>query len=325
MDIFFIYLPIAKVTVFYPALILIGFVIGVLSGFFGVGGAWLATPALNALGLPMIYAVGTDIAHVGIKSIVGAYRHAKLGHVDFKLGLIMIPGSILGVHLGVDIVAYLNSFGDLDPILRISYLILLAGISVVFLYDLYIMRKKGDKAKQGLVWHKAVHDLRIPPHAHFKTSGITCSIWLPFLLSFVTGVMSSFLGIGGGLFRFPALIYLFGCSGPIAVGTDLFEVVISGIYGGTIFSLKGFVDYVALGFMLSGAVIGAYSGANVTKHLSPFKMRVFFLIMLVVCFVSIALKEMGYSMPALILILSGSFVISAALIGSLFFKKQKSR
>src|SRR5207249_9745503 len=75
----------------------IGFVVGVLGGFFGVGGSFIAGPALFALGLPMNFVVGTDLAHIVGKSIVAARKHRTLGNIDMKLGAIMVVGTIAGV------------------------------------------------------------------------------------------------------------------------------------------------------------------------------------------------------------------------------------
>src|SRR5436309_332753 len=76
-------------------LIVIGFIIGVLGGFFGVGGSFLAGPSLFALGVPMNFVVGTDLAHIVGKSIVAAKKHRALGNVDLKLGFIMVIGTII--------------------------------------------------------------------------------------------------------------------------------------------------------------------------------------------------------------------------------------
>ena len=89
----------------------------------------------------------------------------------------------------------------------------------------------GEHGTEGITWYKSLHRIKIPPIIHFKTAGFTCSAWLPIGVSFLTGVLAGFLGIGGGLFRMPALVYLIGCPTHIAVGTDLFEVMISGLYG----------------------------------------------------------------------------------------------
>ncbi|MGH9822257.1 MAG: TSUP family transporter, partial [Blastocatellia bacterium] len=49
-------------------LVTVGFIVGILGGFFGVGGSFLAAPALFAAGVPMNFVVGTDLAHIVGKS-----------------------------------------------------------------------------------------------------------------------------------------------------------------------------------------------------------------------------------------------------------------
>src|SRR5437764_6983068 len=87
-------------------LVLVGFVIGVLGGFFGVGGSFLAGPALFAAGVPMNFVVGTDLAHIVGKSIVAAKKHRTLGNVDFKFALLMVPGTIAGVETGAQLIQF---------------------------------------------------------------------------------------------------------------------------------------------------------------------------------------------------------------------------
>ena len=83
---------------------LIGFSVGCIGGFFGMGGAWMVTPGLNILGFPMAFAIGTDIAHIAGKSMVSTMRHSKFGNVDYKLGLIMIVGTMAGIEVGAQII-----------------------------------------------------------------------------------------------------------------------------------------------------------------------------------------------------------------------------
>ena len=59
-------------------LIVVGFLIGIMGGFFGVGGSFIAGPALRAVGLDWNFAVGTDLAHIVGKSVVAAKRHRAL-------------------------------------------------------------------------------------------------------------------------------------------------------------------------------------------------------------------------------------------------------
>src|SRR5580698_155873 len=89
-------------------LIVVGFIIGICGGFFGVGGSFLAGPALFAVGVPMNFVVGTDLAHIVGKSIVAAKRHRVLGNVDIKLGLIMVIGTVVGVETGAQFIEVLK-------------------------------------------------------------------------------------------------------------------------------------------------------------------------------------------------------------------------
>src|SRR5580698_113553 len=81
-------------------LIVVGFIIGICGGFFGVGGSFLAGPALFAVGMPMNMVVGTDLAHIVGKSIVAAKKHRTLGNVDMKLAWLMVVGTVCGSELG---------------------------------------------------------------------------------------------------------------------------------------------------------------------------------------------------------------------------------
>src|SRR6202047_1417619 len=97
-------------------LVVIGFVIGILGGFFGVGGSFLTAPALFAAGLPMNYVVGTDLAHIVGKSIVAARTHRVLGNIDLKLAFIMVIGTITGSETGVQAIEILKKGGHVETV-----------------------------------------------------------------------------------------------------------------------------------------------------------------------------------------------------------------
>src|SRR5438105_6613111 len=110
-------------------LIVIGFIIGVLGGFFGVGGSFLAGPSLFALGVPMNFVVGTDLAHIVGKSIVAAKKHRALGNVDLKLGFIMVIGTIIGVEIGAQGIEFLKRRAHVDLFVGMGFIIVLLSIS----------------------------------------------------------------------------------------------------------------------------------------------------------------------------------------------------
>jgi uncharacterized membrane protein YfcA len=106
------------------------------------------------------------------------------------------------------------------------------------------------------------------------------------------------LGIGGGLIRMPALIYFIGCPTHVAVGTDLFEVMISGLYGTATYTYKGRTELVAAMIMLCGAAVGAQMGTVATKYIKGYGIRIAFGLAVVGCGLSILLKMMAKWFPA---------------------------
>src|SRR5215475_10774961 len=116
-------------------LISIGFVVGMLGGFFGVGGSFLAGPALFAVGVPMNFVVGTDLAHIVGKSIVAARTHRTLGNIDIKLGLIMVVGTIAGVEAGAQLIQLLKRAAEIDWVVGITFILILLGISTFMTWE----------------------------------------------------------------------------------------------------------------------------------------------------------------------------------------------
>jgi len=286
----------------------------------------MVTPGLNILGFPMAFAIGTDMAHIAGKSMVSTMRHAKFGNVDYKLGLVMVLGTFVGIEVGAQLVMYLERLGRVESVVRWIYVIFLALIAWMVFYDYAkAVRKKkagvgvGETGATGITWYTSLHKIKIPPMVHFKTAGFTCSAWLPIGVSFLTGVLAGFLGIGGGLFRMPALVYLIGCPTHIAVGTDLFEVMISGLYGAFTYSLKGRIEMVAVFVMLTGAAIGAQIGTVATKYAKGYGIRLAFGLCVVACMISILLKQFGYSSSSAVLIL-GTILLMCIYITAVMVK-----
>jgi len=308
MDWLYVVMPIAGVAIFWPGLIILGIGVGIIGGFFGMGGAWMVTPGLNILGFPMAFAIGTDIAHMAGKSLISTMRHGKFGNVDYRLGIIMLVGTVVGFEVGAQMVMWLERIGKVDLYVRFLYLILLTLIAWMVFADVYKKRKKEqeaiaqgrevDKLATGIEWHKTLHKIRIPPMVHFKTAQIYCSAWLPITVSFLTGWLAGILGIGGGLIRMPALIYFVGCPTHVAVGTDLFEVAISGLYGTATYTYKGRTELVAAMIMLVGAAVGAQIGTVATKYIKGYGIRIAFGLAVIGCAISIVLKLLSQGFRA---------------------------
>lgn len=273
-------------------LIVIGFIIGICGGFFGVGGSFLAGPALFAFGVPMNFVVGTDLAHIVGKSIVAAKKHRALGNVDIKLGLIMASATIVGVETGAQIIQELKRHQNVDVVVAIAFIIVLVGISSFIAWECWQTLKMGKKAlgaksqaggkpkqDQSAIAYiaKRFHRFHLPPMISLPNSGIKqISLWTILAVAYIGGVFSGFLGGGAGYIRMPALVYILGVPTHVAVGTDLFEVVISASYGMFSHAIKGNVDILIALVMHTGAAIGAQIGATLTQYFHGTRIRLAF-------------------------------------------------
>jgi uncharacterized membrane protein YfcA len=270
-------------------LILVGFIVGICGGFFGVGGSFLAGPALFAFGVPMNFVVGTDLAHIVGKSIVAAKKHRALGNVDIKLGLIMAFATIIGVESGAQIIQQLKRHKNVDGVVAIAFVIVLIGISSFIAWECWQTLKMGKETSTAKGKprrdHSAIayiaekfHRFHFPPMISLPSSGIKqISLWTILVVSYIGGVFSGFLGGGAGYIRMPAMVYILGVPTHIAVGTDLFEVMISASYGTFTHALKGNVDILIALVMHTGAAIGAQIGATLTQYFHGVRIRLAFI------------------------------------------------
>src|SRR5207302_10108142 len=112
-----------------------GFIIGILGGCFGVGGSFIAGPALRLMGIDWNFAVGTDLAHIDGKSVVAAKRHRALGNVDLKLGLLMAIGTIGGAECGAQIIQALKRAGNVNLVVSIDSITVYVGIATFMIWE----------------------------------------------------------------------------------------------------------------------------------------------------------------------------------------------
>jgi len=276
-------------------LIGVGFVVGVLGGFFGVGGSFLVGPALFGFGMPMNFVVGTDVAHIVGKSIVAARKHRTLGNIDLKLGGIMVFGTIAGVETGAQLIQQLKRTAHVDVVVGLAFIVVLVGISGFMALESWrTIQMRRAEARRGKALSKRaaakddrsafahiaqrIQKINLPPHVSLPVSGIDrISLWSIIVVAFLGGFFSGFLGGGAGYIRMPSMIYLLGIPTHIAVGTDLFEIIISAGYGTFTHALKGNVDIMIALVMHTGAAVGAQIGATLTQYFGGVRIRIAFI------------------------------------------------
>ena len=130
-----IYLPIAEMSVNILLILGMGGAVGFLSGLFGVGGGFLMTPLLIFIGVPPPVAVGTEANQIVASSVSGVLAHWRRANVDFKMGFVLLLGGFVGSSLGVILFKYLQNLGQLDLVIKLSYVIFLGIIGFLMLWE----------------------------------------------------------------------------------------------------------------------------------------------------------------------------------------------
>src|SRR6476620_4151483 len=179
--------PISGADISPLYLVAVGFVIGVMGGFFGVGGSFIAGPALRAAGLDWNFAVGTDLAHIVGKSVVAAKRHRALGNVDLKLGLIMAIGTMGGAEVGAQLILMLKRAGNVNTVVSIVSIAIYVSISTFMIWEawrtLQYQKKRRSRSKtpsaagkldESSFSHRtrAIQRLKIWPMVSLPASGV---------------------------------------------------------------------------------------------------------------------------------------------------------
>jgi uncharacterized protein len=347
MDIFNIYLPVAGIEFNALLLLLIGFCVGVLAGFFGVGGGWIVTPALNIFGFPMAFAIGTDLSNIFGQSIGAVKKHHKMGNIDWKLGIISIVASVVGLEIGSQAVMALEKAGDIGSIVRGCYLFLMFGLGAFMFYDYFRLNpqkikqtqetpdKQIDKPKNSkkISIAQRLHKINLPPMISFPISGVeSVSLWIVLFIFLFTGFLSGFLGVGGGFIRMPALVYLIGVPTVIGIGTDLMSVLFAGAYGCFTYAMKGRVEFLAAFILLIGSSIGVQIGATAVKYIKGYGIRLLFAVMIVLAGVSIALEQIykvttisGYQLSSKLVLMGTAVLMTLIIITNLVNESRKEK
>ena len=260
----YIYLPIAEVSMHIGIIIGLGGGVGFLSGLFGVGGGFLMTPLLIFFGIPPAVAVSTEANQLVASSVSGVLAHMRRGNVDFKMGGILMAGGVIGSSLGVALFSFLQSIGQIDLVIQLSYLVFLGIIGSLMLTESVrtIIRSRKPGAVRGkLHQHNWLHGL--PLKMRFRRSKLYISAILPLALGAFVGILAAIMGVGGGFIMVPAMIYLLGMPTSVVVGTSLFQIIFVTANVTLLQSIQTqTVDFLLAGLLLFGAVIGAQFGSR---------------------------------------------------------------
>lgn len=93
----------------YVLMVLGGVLVGVGASFSGLGGGFLMVPLLLLLGYPAQKAVGTSFLAILVISISALVAHNKLANVDYRIGLLLGLGGVIGAQIGPRLVEHVST------------------------------------------------------------------------------------------------------------------------------------------------------------------------------------------------------------------------
>ncbi|ADD07263.1 UPF0721 family protein (plasmid) [Natrialba magadii ATCC 43099] len=307
-----------------------GFMVGVLFGFFGMGGSFLITPTLLILDYPASVAIGSGLAFYFGTSVIAVLKHYDVGQVDYKLGAILFVVLSIGIELGSRLVFGLEALGIANLVTGVAYVVLLAGIGALFLRRAANLDDEDDAAEDSdedsvsdeeipAIGQK-IQSYTIPPMINL-TSGGRASVWTITGAGGSVGLVSGLIGVGGGFIRMPAIYYLIGTPLTAAVGTSLFAGLFSGAFGTFTYGMSGSVDLTVVSLLLVGSALGARIGSAATTMVEEDDVIIYFGIMMVLASGGIALSELAnwlgtgaLDLVSVLLLVGSSFFVALMIL-----------
>ena len=276
------FLPVAQVQISILIILLLSFIIGFISGLFGIGGGFLMTPVLIFLGIPPAFAVANEANNILGTSVSGALTHWFRKTLDYKMGMFVVFGGIFGTIVGITIFTYLRSIGVVNNIISLAYIYMLVMIGTLMFAKSW--RELSDLKKKIVVKRK-VHDHYwihgLPFRVRFHKSRLYESAIVPIMLGFVVGIFASIMGVGGAFLMVPAMIYIIGMPTKLVPGTSLFITIFI-----TAFVVIGHalqfqtIDFVLVSILLAGSIIGVHLGLKLSEKLNASEYKTLLAILL---------------------------------------------
>lgn len=241
--------------------LLLGFGIGLSLGFLGGGGSILTVPALvYVVGMPPQAAVTASLVIVGANALMGAWFHLRHGSLNWRVALLFGGAGMLA--------AYLSA--DLSSLLPPAVLLILFAVLMFVVGGVMIFAKTPDRPERAqAAW----------PLVLAAGAGI--------------GVLTGFLGVGGGFLIVPALVMLIGLPIRQAVGTSLVIIAMNSL-AGVLGHMNGVgMDMSVVLLFVTAGLAGAYAGSKLTRVVRPEQLRTSFATFIVLLAVFLLWDNVG--------------------------------
>ncbi|SFD89507.1 hypothetical protein SAMN05216238_105183 [Lentibacillus persicus] len=230
------------------------FVTGVLAGSYGTvvgaGGGFIFVPALLIFfNMEPAIAAGSGLVIVLINALSGVTGYARQKRINYKAGLQIGIGAVPGSLAGVWLLTFQSSEST-----AFYWIFATALLSL----GIFLFLKNMTSKNKG--------DMPAAYNQNAEKARLSTKWFLP--LGFFLGILSSYLGIGGGWVLVPILIYIFRFAAHNAAATSIFSLCLYTTTGAFLQSLYGHVDWPTVLWGGLGTIIGAYLGVSLSKKVS---------------------------------------------------------
>ena len=240
--------------------------IGLSLGLIGGGGSIITVPVLvYVLGVEPHDAVGMSLAVVGATSLVGSFLHYRRGTVQLKTGLIFGAAGIVGALLGSPLTRLLS-----PSALLMTFAMLMLVIAVLML------RRKSNA---GIV--------------EVESAQKVSNVWKALLAGFGVGILTGFIGVGGGFLIVPALVMFGGLGMKEAVGTSLFVIFLNCVAGIVGHASQNNFDWNLTALVTILAVAGTILGTLLSHRVAAGKLQKGFAVFVLAVAVFLMAKNYG--------------------------------
>ena len=285
-----IFLPIAEVSVNILVIFSLSSLVGILSGLFGVGGGFLMTPFLIFLGIPPAYAVANEANNILATSVSGSTTHFFKNTLDYKMGLMIVLGGVLGTIIGIITFTYFKGIGKIDIVISLAYMYILAIIGTLMLVE---GLGEIDRAKKKIFFKKKLHSHYwihgLPFRMRFKKSKLYESIFTPIIIGLIVGFIAAIMGIGGALILVPAMIYIIGMPTKLIPGTSLFVTIFISAIVTVLHAFNyGSIDLILVSMLILGSIAGVQMGIKIGDYIDSSELKTLLAILLLLVGIAIA-------------------------------------
>ncbi len=244
-----------------------GFLVGIIASMSGVGGGIFIVPLLTILfGFVPQHAVGTSLASIIFTALAATYSYAKQRRIFIRTGLWLAVTTVPGAYLG----AYLTS------IISPRLLGLIFGAFLFMMAVRMIVQNRGGRSAQNASPSAGGHKVPIPDKSDIEVAKSFRLIVPGVALSFIAGVASGFLGIGGGVLGVPIMNLVMHLPIHFATATSMFTMIFTSISGVVKHTLVQHVHWSQALLLAVGTIFGAQIGAGFSRRVSgPALVRIF--------------------------------------------------